>query len=82
MGYIYDLIFKIFKIYYLISKWPDLKPIVSIELLNSIHADIEVRNFAIKCLDKYLKNEDVKQYLLQLVQVSIEKSPSKFVNRK
>lgn len=49
--------------------WPDLKPIVAMELLNNMYADINVRSFAVKCLDKYMKNEEVQQYLLQLVQV-------------
>ncbi len=54
--------------YGLLNKWPAIKPVVAIELLYSIHADIEVRSFAVKCLDKSMKNEEVHQYLLQLVQ--------------
>lgn len=59
----------VIEIYNLLYKWPDIKPIVAIELLHSIHSDIEVRNFAVKCLDKHMKDEEVQQYLLQLVQV-------------
>lgn len=57
------------QMYSLLYKWPNIKPVVAIELLYSIHADIEVRNFAVNCLDKNMKDEEVHQYLLQLVQV-------------
>ncbi len=55
--------------YTLLNKWPDMNPSVAIELLNCNYFDIEVRNFAVKCLDKFMKNEDIQSYLLQLVQV-------------
>jgi phosphatidylinositol-4,5-bisphosphate 3-kinase len=64
----------VIEIYNLLYKWPDIKPIVAIELLHSIHADIEVRNFAVKCLDKNMKDEEVQRYLLQLVQ-SLKNEP-------
>ena len=54
--------------YNLLFKWPDIKPIIAIELLHSIYSDIQVRNFAVKCLDKNMKDVEVQQYLLQLVQ--------------
>ena len=57
------------KIYGLLSVWPEIKPAVVIELLGAQHFDIEVRNFAVKCLDKLMKDEDVQAYLLQLTQV-------------
>ena len=60
--------FKKIKIYNLLYKWPDIKPIVAIELLNSAYSDLEVRNFAVRCLDKNMKDEEVHQYLLQLIQ--------------
>jgi phosphatidylinositol-4,5-bisphosphate 3-kinase len=59
----------IFKIYDLISTWTCLKPVIAIELLNCKYFDIEVRNFAVRCLDKYMKDEEIQSYLLQLVQV-------------
>ena len=58
----------VIEMYSLLYKWPDIRPVVAIELLYSIHADIEVRSFAVRCLDKSMKNEEVHQYLLQLVQ--------------
>jgi phosphatidylinositol-4,5-bisphosphate 3-kinase len=58
----------------LLFKWPEIKPIIALELLHSIYADIEVRNFAVKCLDKHMKDEEVQQYLLQLVQ-SLKNEP-------
>jgi phosphatidylinositol-4,5-bisphosphate 3-kinase len=54
--------------YSLLSEWPDLKPNIAIELLNCNFFDIEVRSFAVKCLNQYMKNEDIQTYLLQLVQ--------------
>ncbi len=54
--------------YSLLREWPDLKPNIAIELLNSNFFDIEVRSFAVRCLNKYMKNEDIRTYLLQLVQ--------------
>lgn len=64
----------VIEMYNLLYKWPDIKPVIAIELLYSIHADIEVRSFAVKCLDKNMKNEEVHQYLLQLVQ-SLKNEP-------
>lgn len=55
--------------YTLLNDWSDLKPHVAIELLNAAYFDIEVRRFAVKCLSKYMKDEDIQSYLLQLVQV-------------
>lgn len=59
---------SVVEIYSLINEWPTLKPNVAIELLNSNFFDTHVRSFAVKCLDKHMKNEDVQSYLLQLVQ--------------
>lgn len=58
----------VIEIYNLLYQWPEIKPIVAMELLHSVHTDIEVRNFAVKCLDAKMKDEEVQQYLLQLVQ--------------
>ncbi len=54
--------------YNLLIDWPELKPIYCLELLNNNYFDIEARNFAVKSLDKFMKDEDVQHYLLQLVQ--------------
>ncbi|CAF0737287.1 unnamed protein product [Brachionus calyciflorus] len=58
----------VLEIYSLLFKWPLLRPVHALELLNKVHADIEIRNFACKCLDKYMKDEELNHYLLQLVQ--------------
>jgi hypothetical protein len=58
--------------YSLLFKWPDIKPVIAIELLNNMYADIYVRKFAVKCLERHMKDEEVQQYLLQLVQVKLE----------
>jgi phosphatidylinositol-4,5-bisphosphate 3-kinase len=60
---------------------------VAIELLNYNHFDVEVRNFAVKCLDRHMRNEDVQSYLLQLVQAIknesfYENALSKFLLRR
>lgn len=64
-------------IYNLLFRWPDVKPMVAIELLHAPSAsclDLEVRSFAIKCLDKHMRDEEVKLCLLQLVQ-SLKSEP-------
>lgn len=61
--------------YNLLFRWPDVKPMVAIELLHaSSYADIEVRSFAVKCLDKHMRDEEVQLCLLQLVQ-SLKSEP-------
>lgn len=60
---------ELIEIYSLLFRWPLIKPIQALELLHTVHADLEVRNFACKCLDNFMKDEEVQQYLLQLVQV-------------
>lgn len=50
---------------------------VAIELLHapaSSCADLEVRSFAVKCLDKHMRDEEVQLCLLQLVQ-SLKSEP-------
>lgn len=54
--------------YGLLFNWPELRPVEAIELLTGVHADIEVRKFAVRCLHKYMRNEELELYLLQLVQ--------------
>lgn len=51
----------------LLQIWPKLPPFKALELLDYAYADSSVRKFAIECL-KDLSNEDLSQYLLQLVQ--------------
>lgn len=61
---------NVIEIYNLLNRWPLLKPVIALELLNGFYPDIEVRKFAIKCLDRVAKNEEIELYLLQLVQVT------------
>ena len=57
-------------VYTLLARWPPIKPAAAIELLSSMHPDVSVRAFAVRCLDEHMRDEEVQQYLLQLVQVS------------
>ncbi|XP_063064934.1 phosphatidylinositol 4,5-bisphosphate 3-kinase catalytic subunit delta isoform isoform X2 [Engraulis encrasicolus] len=52
----------------LLQKWPDLPAIHALELLDYCFPDPHVRSFTIRCLRK-LRDEELFQYLLQLVQV-------------
>ncbi|RNA11603.1 phosphatidylinositol 4-5-bisphosphate 3-kinase catalytic subunit alpha isoform, partial [Brachionus plicatilis] len=58
----------ILEMYCLLFKWPLIKPMQAMELLSSVYADLEVRKFACKSLEKYMKDEEIEYYLLQLVQ--------------
>lgn len=60
---------EVAEIYNLLSKWPILSPVIALELLNCKYFDIEIRNFAVRCLDKLINDEEIQSYLLQLVQV-------------
>ncbi|XP_074594657.1 phosphatidylinositol 4,5-bisphosphate 3-kinase catalytic subunit alpha isoform-like [Brevipalpus obovatus] len=57
------------QLYVLLRKWPEVESDTALQLLDFEYADLEVRNFAIKWLDKKLSDELLSQYLLQLVQV-------------
>jgi phosphatidylinositol-4,5-bisphosphate 3-kinase len=51
------------------AKWPHFpNPIDALELLDAKFADAAVRQYAVECLDE-LSNEQLGDYLLQLVQV-------------
>lgn len=41
------------------------------ELLDCNYPDPMVRHFAVRCLDKYLTDDKLSQYLIQLVQVGL-----------
>ncbi|XP_028663734.1 phosphatidylinositol 4,5-bisphosphate 3-kinase catalytic subunit delta isoform isoform X1 [Erpetoichthys calabaricus] len=53
---------------YLLQHWPDLSPLHALELLDYTFPDRSVRAFTIRCLRK-LSDDELFQYLLQLVQV-------------
>uniref|UniRef100_A0A673MW62 Phosphatidylinositol 4,5-bisphosphate 3-kinase catalytic subunit delta isoform-like n=1 Tax=Sinocyclocheilus rhinocerous TaxID=307959 RepID=A0A673MW62_9TELE len=52
----------------LLRKWPELPAIHALELLDYSFPDPHVRSFTIRCL-RILRNDELFQYLLQLVQV-------------
>lgn len=39
------------------------------ELLDCNYPDPNIRDFAVRCLEKYLTDDKLSQYLIQLVQV-------------
>ncbi len=62
---------SVIEIYNLLNRWPIVKPLVALELLNGFYADIQVRKFAVKCLDQAATTEDLQMFGLQLIQVCI-----------
>lgn len=59
--------------YCLLKEWPSIRPEQAMELLDCNYPDPMVRTFAVRCLDKYLTDDKLSQYLIQLVQVSSTK---------
>lgn len=55
--------------YCLLKDWPAIKPEQAMELLDCNFPDPMIRDFAVKCLEKYLTDDRLSQYLIQLVQV-------------
>lgn len=45
------------------------KPEQAMELLDCNYPDPMIRDFAVRCLEKYLTDDKLSQYLIQLVQV-------------
>lgn len=62
-------LFFILKMYCLLKEWPSIRPEQAMELLDCNYPDPMVRHFAVRCLDKYLTDDKLSQYLIQLVQV-------------
>lgn len=58
-----------FQMYCLLKDWPAIKPEQAMELLDCNFPDPMIREFAVKCLEKYLTDDRLSQYLIQLVQV-------------
>lgn len=56
--------------YCLLKDWPAIRPEQAMELLDCNFPDPMIREFAVKCLEKYLTDDKLSQYLIQLVQVS------------
>ena len=59
----------VIEIYNLLNRWPFVKPMVALELLNGFYADLQVRKFAVKCLDQTAKSEELQMFGIQLIQV-------------
>jgi phosphatidylinositol-4,5-bisphosphate 3-kinase len=60
--------------YCLLKDWPAIKPEQAMELLDCNFPDPKIREFAVKCLEKYLTDDRLSQYLIQLVQVCVLRS--------
>ena len=55
--------------YCLVNDWPPIKPQQAMELLDCNYPDPMVQGFAVQCLEKYLTDDKLSQYLILLVQV-------------
>lgn len=60
---------SLFQMYCLLKDWPAIKPEQAMELLDCNFPDPMIRDFAVMCLEKYLTDDKLSQYLIQLVQV-------------
>uniref|UniRef100_A0A8C9U931 Phosphatidylinositol-4,5-bisphosphate 3-kinase catalytic subunit alpha n=1 Tax=Scleropages formosus TaxID=113540 RepID=A0A8C9U931_SCLFO len=60
---------EVAQMYYLLKEWPAIKPEQAMELLDCNYPDPMIRDFAVRCLEKYLTDDKLSQYLIQLVQV-------------
>lgn len=58
---------EVSQIYTLLRQWQLLSPEIALELLDNKYTDPNVRNFATKCLEYGLSDDDLLKYLLQLV---------------
>ena len=60
-------IYPALQVYLLLEKWRQLTPEAALELLDHQYADIQVRDWAVQCLE-CLGDNKLIMYLLQLVQ--------------
>ncbi|XP_054624028.1 phosphatidylinositol 4,5-bisphosphate 3-kinase catalytic subunit alpha isoform isoform X2 [Dunckerocampus dactyliophorus] len=60
---------EVAQMYCLLKDWPAIKPEQAMELLDCNFPDPMIRDFAVKCLETYLTDDKLSQYLIQLVQV-------------
>uniref|UniRef100_A0A7N6B664 Phosphatidylinositol-4,5-bisphosphate 3-kinase n=1 Tax=Anabas testudineus TaxID=64144 RepID=A0A7N6B664_ANATE len=60
---------EVAQMYCLLKEWPSIRPEQAMELLDCNYPDPMVRHFAVRCLEKYLTDDKLSQYLIQLVQV-------------
>ncbi|KAK3592456.1 hypothetical protein CHS0354_001576 [Potamilus streckersoni] len=56
------------QLYMLLKQWPMLCPESALQLLDCSYTDLNVRAFAVQCLEAGLVDDKLHQYLLQLVQ--------------
>ncbi|KAL0180893.1 hypothetical protein M9458_023299, partial [Cirrhinus mrigala] len=59
---------EVAQMYCLLKDWPAIKPEQAMELLDCNYPDPMIRDFAVRCLEKYLTDDKLSQYLIQLVQ--------------
>lgn len=57
------------QLYFLLGNWEQVKVETALELLDCKYSDNFVRGYAVKWLDQSINDEQLYQYLLQLVQV-------------
>uniref|UniRef100_A0A2K5MPG2 Phosphatidylinositol 4,5-bisphosphate 3-kinase catalytic subunit alpha isoform n=1 Tax=Cercocebus atys TaxID=9531 RepID=A0A2K5MPG2_CERAT len=60
---------EVAQMYCLVKDWPPIKPEQAMELLDCNYPDFFFRGFAVRCLEKYLTDDKLFFYLIQLVQV-------------
>ena len=58
------------QVYMLLKEWPLVPIEAALELLYCTFTDLTVRKFAVQCLEQGLTDDQLSQFLLQLVQVS------------
>ena len=59
------------ELYLMLSQWKCVSLEAALELLYCTYTDLQVRQFAVNCLQDQLTDDRLSQYLLQLVQVSL-----------
>ena len=59
---------EVSQLYLLLASWGQVSTQTSLELLDCKYADLRVRARAVMWLDNTLSDEELGQYLLQLVQ--------------
>nr|UCK81539.1 phosphatidylinositol 4,5-bisphosphate 3-kinase catalytic subunit alpha isoform [Arenicola marina] len=57
------------QLYLLLTQWPTVLPEAALQLLYCTFTDLKVRQFAVKCLEEKLTDEQLSMFLPQLVQV-------------
>ncbi|OQV14117.1 Phosphatidylinositol [Hypsibius exemplaris] len=60
---------EVSELYAILARWPLVPNVVALELMDCKYPDLEVRNFAIRSLDRGCLDTELEHYVLQLVQV-------------